>query len=103
MSLFGEARRRISPMPDQNDLDELTTYLMRTSRLSLAEAGRVLEDILAFLHETPEAFIRRRHLELQHQGLANREIFARLAVEVAARRFSAPALSLRQIRRIIYG
>ena len=90
-------------MPDLDDLRELVDYLARTSRLTSAEAERLVNEVLTFLGETPEAFIRRRHLALQNEGLANDEIFARLANELAERRFSAPAYTARQIRRIIYG
>jgi hypothetical protein len=47
--------------------------------------------------------VRRRHRELQREGLANEEIFARIGEEVTARRFRAPQLSARQLRRIVYG
>jgi hypothetical protein len=90
-------------MPDLDDLGELIDYLARTSRLTSAEAERLVNEVLTFLGETPEAFIRRRHLALQSEGLANDEIFERLAKELGQRRFSAPAYTTRQIRRIIYG
>ena len=90
-------------MQDRSDLLDLIAYLARSSRLSPAEAHRVVDEVLAYLDETPDAFVRRRHLELQADGLDNRAIFARLAEELAGRRFRAPALSARQIRRMIYG
>jgi len=90
-------------MPDLDDVRELIDYLARTSRLTSAEAERLVSEVLTFLGETPEAFIRRRHHALQGEGLGNDEIFARLAKELAERRFSAPAYTIRQIRRIIYG
>jgi hypothetical protein len=90
-------------MSDLGELEELIDYLVRTSRLSAPEATRVVSEVLTFLGETPEAFIRRRHLALQARGLANDAIFAQLATELARLRFRAPPLSARQIRRIIYG
>jgi hypothetical protein len=90
-------------MPDLDDLRELIDYLARTSRLTSAESERLVSEVLSFLGETPEGFIRRRHNALQSEGLANDEIFERLAKEIAQRRFSAPAYTTRQIRRIIYG
>jgi hypothetical protein len=90
-------------MSDLGDLEELFDYLARTSRLSSAEAARVVNEVLAYLGETLETFIRRRHHALQAEGLSNQEIFDRLAREVSQRRFRAPELSTRQIRRIIYG
>lgn len=90
-------------MSDPSELQELIAYLVRTTRLSPQEATRVVGDVLAFLDETPEAYIRRRHRALQAEGLSNAEIFARIVPELAQLRFRAPELSERQIRRIIYG
>jgi hypothetical protein len=90
-------------MSDLGELEELIAYLVRTSRLSPPEATRLVREVLGFLGETPEAFIRRRHLALQSQGLANDAIFAQLAAELERLRFRAPPLTPRQIRRIIYG
>jgi hypothetical protein len=90
-------------MSDLAALEELIAYLVRTSRLSACEATRLVDEVLGFLAETPEAFIRRRYLALQSQGLANDAIFTQLAAELARLRFRAPPLTARQIRRIIYG
>jgi hypothetical protein len=90
-------------MSDLGELQELVTYLVRTSRLTPAEARRVVGEVMAFLDETPDAFIRRRHLALQSEGLSNTAIFTRLVEELARWRFRAPEYSERQIRRIIYG
>lgn len=78
-------------------------YFVRTSRLSRPEAARLIDEVLSFLDELPEEFIRRRHRVLQSEGHSNEAIFARIAVELARWRFRAPPLSERQIRRIIYG
>ena len=90
-------------MLDHTELTDLIAYLARSSRLNAAEASRVVNEILEFLAETPEDYIRRRHIRLQNQGLSNQEIFARLAQELPRWRFRAPELSERQIRRVIYG
>jgi len=90
-------------MSDLSELQELIAYLVRTTHLSTGEATRVVGDVLSFLSETPEAFVRRRHRTLQAEGLSNAEIFAQLVPELAQWRFRAPELSERQIRRIIYG
>ena len=90
-------------MSDQTELAELTAYLVRSTRLTAAEAQKVVDEVLAFMDETVEDFIRRRHFALQSHGLSNARIFAQITQELAQRRFSAPELSERQIRRIIYG
>jgi hypothetical protein len=90
-------------MADLEELEELVAFLVRTSPLSAPQARRLVGEVLSFLAETPEAFIRRRHLALQARGLANDAIFAQLAAELDQLRFRAPPLTARQIRRIIYG
>lgn len=90
-------------MSNLGELEELIAYLVRTTRLSAAEARHVVGEVLGFLSETPEAFVRRRHRALQAQGLTNDVIFARLAEELERLRFRAPPLTARQIRRIVYG
>jgi hypothetical protein len=90
-------------MSDLSELRELIAYLVRTTSLSQGEATRVVGDVVAYLSETPESYVRRRHLVLQGEGLSNTEIFAQLQAELAQWRFRAPPLSERQIRRIIYG
>jgi hypothetical protein len=86
-----------------SEIEELIGYLVRTSRLSASEARRLVGEVLSFLGETPEDFVRRRHRALQAEGLANPEIFARVSAELAQWRFRAPRFTARQIRRIIYG
>lgn len=87
----------------QDEMGELVEYLARSSRLSLPEATRLVNEVLAFMSEMPEDFVRRRHLALQAQGLSNRDIYLQIAKELESRRFRAPEYSERQIRRIIYG
>jgi hypothetical protein len=81
----------------------LVDHLVATTELTAAEAARVVEDVLAFHTEPVEAYVRRRHAELKTHGARNPEIFARLADELAHRIVAAPALTERQLRRIIYG
>lgn len=85
------------------DLEELVDHLARTRLLQRNEAQRLIEDVLSFLKEQPEEFVRRRHRELQRQGLSNAEIFARLDADLSNRRFAAPSYTPRQLRRIVYG
>jgi len=90
-------------MPNLEERHELIAYLTRTGRLSGAEVRRIVEEVLGFLDETPEEFVRRRHRALQAEGLANTSIYMRLAGELSAWRFRAPEYTERQIRRLIYG
>jgi hypothetical protein len=90
-------------MSEPAEFEDLLIYLVRTTRLSRAEAARLVDDVLTFLDEQPEEFVRRRHRALQGEGLSNSDIFVRLAAELDRCRFRAPAYSERQLRRMIYG
>src|SRR5262249_32956206 len=97
---FGEDRLL---MEGTDGLDPLLDHLERTTPLRRAQAARVVADVLAFLSETTEQFVRRRHRELHARGVPNTAAFARIAAELQDRRVVAPDLSERQIRRLIYG
>lgn len=83
--------------------DDLIDHLVRTTPLGRGEASRVVMDVLAYFDETTEEFVRRRHRELQARGLVNAEIFGRIAEELPHRAVAPPALTQRQLRRIVYG
>jgi hypothetical protein len=82
---------------------ELVERLLRSTPLSAAAATRVVTEVVYFFSETVEQFVRRRHRELQAGGLSNSQIFDQLSRELGRWRFAAPALSQRQLRRIVYG
>ncbi|MGY1500572.1 hypothetical protein ACW4TU_29020 [Streptomyces sp. QTS52] len=83
--------------------DELVDHLTRTTPLARGEALRVIQDVLAYFDETTEDYVRRRHRELQSQGLVNAEIFNRIEADLKYRAVAPPELTLRQLRRIVYG
>jgi hypothetical protein len=85
------------------ELTELVEHLCGMTRLEPFEARRVVEEVFAYLSESPAEFITRRHAELQREGHANAVIYRRLATELKNRRFTAPALTERQIRRLVNG
>jgi hypothetical protein len=82
---------------------DLVDHLVATTGLTPAEAGRVVEDVMAFHHEPLEDYVRRRHTELKGRGARNPEIFALVAEELTHRVVAAPVLTERQLRRIVYG
>ena len=55
-----------------------------------------------YFSETVEEFVRRRHAELRQRQRKNDEIWPQIAAELGQRRFAAPDLSERQLRRLIY-
>lgn len=109
------ARIRTSPLPvrdprleselmaEPSELEDLVLYVARSSSLELAQARRLVDDIISYLDESPRDFILRRHSALRRAGCSNGEIFAQIAQELERRRFPAPRYTQRQLRRIIYG
>nr|WP_206328016.1 hypothetical protein [Streptomyces sp. S3(2020)] len=83
--------------------DELVDHLTRSTPLQRGEALRVIQDVLAYFDETTEDYVRRRHRELQAQGLVNAQIFERIEADLKYRAVAPPELTLRQLRRIVYG
>lgn len=86
-------------MPDA----ELVHRVAESTGLTLAEAARVVDDVLSWHDETVEEFVRRRHQHHQLYGKRNPEIFRLVGDELRSTRFVAPDLSERQLRRIVYG
>ncbi len=82
---------------------DLVQRVAASTGLSQADAARVVADVVAFFAEPPEHFVRRRHADLKTYGMKNPEIFALIGTELGDRVVAAPALSDRQLRRIVYG
>jgi hypothetical protein len=82
---------------------ELFDRLAGSAGLTAAEAARVVQDVMAWYREPVEDYVRRRHAHHHLYGRRNPEIFELIAAELAGRVVAAPALSQRQLRRIVYG
>jgi len=82
---------------------ELVARVADSSGLTHGEAARVIGDVLAHFAEPVDAYVRRRHRELQTYGVRNDAAFRTIAAELRARLVAAPELSERQLRRIVYG
>ena len=89
-------------MPDPFPQD-LARYLAASTGLPQSTATRVIVDVTTYFSETIEAFVRRRHAELQRGQRKNDEIWPVIAAELSQRRFAAPGLSEGQLRRLVYG
>ena len=89
-------------MPDPFPQD-LVRYLAASTGLPQPTAVRVIADVTTYFSETIEEFVQRRHAELQRAQRKNDEIWPVIAAELRQRRFSAPSLSDRQLRRLVYG
>jgi hypothetical protein len=96
-SLSGDSLPR-DPVPQ-----DLARYLAASTGLPQPTTIRVLADINAYYNETVEQYVRRRHAELRRRNRRNDEIWPEIAVELTHRRFTAPDLTERQLRRMVYG
>jgi hypothetical protein len=82
---------------------DLVAHLTRTTSLGPDAARWVVAEVLAYLDEPIEKVVRRRHRELQGEGLANADIWVRLGDELRAWRVAPPEMTERQLRRLVYG
>ena len=82
---------------------DLARYLAASTGLPQPTTIRVVADINAYYNETAEEYVRRRHAELRRKNRKNDEIWPQIAAELVNRRFTAPDLTQRQLRRIVYG
>lgn len=82
---------------------DLVRHVAASTGLPEAVAGRVVADIAAYFAESVEDFVRRRHGEMRAMHKKNDTIWPQIAAELGTRRFGAPELSERQLRRIVYG
>jgi hypothetical protein len=85
------------------DFPDLLGHLERVSGVGRRQLGRLLEEVNAYFGESVEQFVTRRHRELQAEELRNDDIFVRIGEELRSRRFAAPELTARQLRRLVYG
>ena len=82
---------------------QLVRHVVGSTGLPEPVAERVIADVIAYFSETAEAFIRRRHAELQGRGRKNAEIWRVIAAELAERPVGPGEFTERQLRRIVYG
>jgi hypothetical protein len=90
-------------VPAESFPQDLARYLAASTGLAQPTAIRVIADVASYFDETVEEFVRRRHAELRQRQRKNEEIWPLIEAELGQRRFVAPGLSERQLRRIVYG
>ena len=86
-----------------DDLDLLVAHICRTTGISPANAAHLVAEVVEFFTDSVESFVHKRHTALRAAGLKNDAIYEQIQRELVERRFAAPPLTTRQIRRIIYG
>jgi hypothetical protein len=82
---------------------DLVHNVAMTTGLDDATASRVVADVVAYFGQTVEEFVRQRHAELKDKNMRNDEIWPSLMADLDRHRFTAPQLTQRQLRRIVYG
>ena len=82
---------------------ELAVHVAASTGLPEPTARRVVADVTAYFGETVQEYVRRRHEELRRMQWKNDDIWPVIEAELASRRFAAPNLSERQLRRLVYG
>jgi len=88
---------------NDHDAHELLRHVAASTGLPEATARRVVADVTAYFGETVDEFVKRRHAELKQKNQKNDEIWPLIAAELGSRRFRAPEMSERQLRRLVYG
>ncbi|HJQ83531.1 MAG TPA: hypothetical protein VKA21_05610 [Candidatus Binatia bacterium] len=90
-------------MDADDEVADLIAHIERLTPLGRGEVRRLVGEVTAYFSESVEEFVARRHAQLQREDLRNEAIFERIERELRVRRFAAPALTTRQVRRIVYG
>lgn len=83
--------------------DELIQHVCQTGAMSPQQASHLILEVMYYFHQSSEHYVRTRHQDLQKAGFSNAQIYAVIEQELQERLFPAPAMSIRQIRRLIYG
>ena len=89
--------------PAPADGENLLEHLRAVTGLDAATLEKILLEIQSWHEEDLRAWLQRRHRELRHAGWKNREIYPRLQEESRRTLVRPEPLSLRQIRRALYG
>jgi len=77
--------------------------MSQTYGMSQETISKLSEELCYFWNQDLKTWLQTRHQELQSLGYKNDAIYSELQKEIKKRPFAASPLSLRQIRRIIYG
>ncbi|MBI9097210.1 MAG: hypothetical protein JEY91_01970 [Spirochaetaceae bacterium] len=85
-------------------LDEkFKNYLLSAYPVDESLLNHLLEDLGDYFSRDIKDYIGYRHHQLHSEGKRNNEIYLQIQNELKERRFAAPEMSIRQIRRAIYG
>jgi hypothetical protein len=82
---------------------DLVRHVARSTGLDEATAARVVADVMAYFGQTVEQYVVSRHEELKTRNRRNDDIWPAVLGELRDRRFRAPEVTERQLRRMVYG
>ncbi len=82
---------------------ELVRHVAQSTGLDEATAARVVADVMAYFGQTVEEYVVESHDDLKSRNRKNSDIWPEITAELRERRFRAPEVSERQLRRMIYG
>ena len=83
--------------------EQFKSYLISTYPVEESLLNHLIEDLGEYFSRDVKDFISLRHQELHRQGMKNNQIYEQIKKELKERRFAGPDMSIRQIRRAIYG
>lgn len=82
---------------------QFKNYLLSAYPIDESLLDHLLEDLGDYFAHDVQSYISVRHQQLKDEGLKNNEIYGLLQKELNEKRFAVPEMSIRQIRRAIYG
>lgn len=83
--------------------EQFKNYLLSAYPVDESLLNHLVEDLGDYFSTDVKEFISLRHGQLHGEGFRNNEIYLQIQAELKEKRFAAPELSVRQIRRVIYG
>lgn len=83
--------------------EQFKNYLLSIYPIDGSLLDRLVEELGDHFSKDVKYFISDRHRELHSDGLNNDQIYRQIQRELKERRFVGPEMSIRQIRRAIYG
>ena len=82
---------------------DLVRHVARSTGLDEATASRVVADVMTYFGQTVDEYVVSRHEELKSRSRKNDDIWPAVISELRDRRFRAPEVTERQLRRMVYG
>ena len=83
--------------------EQFKSYLISTYPIEESLLNHLIEELGGYFSRDVKDFISLRHQELHRQGMKNCQIYEQIRLELKERRFIGPDMTIRQIRRAIYG